>query len=704
MSNYNEVQPTAFNSKNRGNKNNRKRGGSKRGAGKQGDGKRGSGNSGGHGFPPNQERSNRADGYNSAFGKGWGSGHHQNNSQNRSNNNNSFTNANSISIGDDFFANDAYAPESVIQRKEATEFQPTSYTQISRRDTRNSTASVPYNNGTERHLSNSTQRYTKGLGSPPSRRSWSDSDSGVTIFTKEAEPFHIPIDYSSDMPPFKQYVQRRLNDIAKLPISLREAAEEQLKEILRDAGNKKLSALNDWSKQKIPLLDGGGELVLQWELENGSSHGMNASGDTGLVSTNQMQINRSTTQTPEFSNNSISIQEGSARNEAFGNREPRSAQDITLLDAQSPTPEQKVSRGHIDLNSGEVPTSQYVSYSALNGKRIADDEYDSNERKRQRAERFQAANLSSTQRSSPLGEQNKGSGPIVGLNTNLEKSYLRLTSEPDPYRVRPQFILEKSVDYVFRKYESLQGKEAFNYINDQLKSIRQDLTVQHIKNDFAISVYEQNARVSLKHNDLGEFNQCLGQLKFLYNYKRHTSYGWQTRFVLSEVEMLCYKLIYMMITNNNSEISKIKLSLLQDYKGFKEKEDSDAIYFRFVNSLFKLNGYRITNNCFKFYEELGKYKGIAGTQLALQVIEFFLGNKVRLSGLYAISGSSRSGIKINSLQGILSFADQKDCEAFLSRLHLDTFVKKGEFQAFGAKGTVKNLYKKSLKVDIKGQI
>ncbi|XP_039849839.1 SAC3 family protein A-like isoform X3 [Panicum virgatum] len=99
---------------------------------------------------------------------------------------------------------------------------------------------------------------------------------------------------------------------------------------------------------------------------------------------------------------------------------------------------------------------------------------------------------------------------IKGTCQKIEKQYLRLTRAPDPAEVRPEDILEKALHMVET------SEENYLYKCDQLKSIRQDLTVQRIQNELTVKVYESHARLAIQSGDLPEYNQCQSQLKRLY--------------------------------------------------------------------------------------------------------------------------------------------------------------------------------------------
>jgi hypothetical protein len=73
---------------------------------------------------------------------------------------------------------------------------------------------------------------------------------------------------------------------------------------------------------------------------------------------------------------------------------------------------------------------------------------------------------------------------VKGTQQELEKSYFRLTSAPAPHTVRPEAVLRRALDRLVHLLR--QGKENYFYALDQFKGMRQDCTVQHLRNDLTV--------------------------------------------------------------------------------------------------------------------------------------------------------------------------------------------------------------------------
>ena len=67
---------------------------------------------------------------------------------------------------------------------------------------------------------------------------------------------------------------------------------------------------------------------------------------------------------------------------------------------------------------------------------------------------------------------------------NIDKPYLRITGRPDPELVRAEPILKKALVHFLQEFK--KGTVAYDVFISQMKSIRQDLTVQHIRNSFTV--------------------------------------------------------------------------------------------------------------------------------------------------------------------------------------------------------------------------
>lgn len=165
------------------------------------------------------------------------------------------------------------------------------------------------------------------------------------------------------------------------------------------------------------------------------------------------------------------------------------------------------------------------------------------------------------------------SGPIIGTSEVLEKKYLRLTAPPIPSNVRPEAVLRQTLDLLKKKWRK-EGN--YSYICDQFKSMRQDLTVQRIKNDFTVSVYEIHARIALEKGDIGEYNQCQTQLRSLYGVGLKGNH----------VEFKAYRILYFIHTANRTGLNDTMADLTAT-----EKEERAIKHALEVRSALALGNY-----------------------------------------------------------------------------------------------------------------
>ncbi|KAG8054828.1 hypothetical protein GUJ93_ZPchr0001g33183 [Zizania palustris] len=212
---------------------------------------------------------------------------------------------------------------------------------------------------------------------------------------------------------------------------------------------------------------------------------------------------------------------------------------------------------------------------------------------------------------------------VKGTCQEIEKRYLRLTSAPDPATVRPEDVLPKALHMV----EASQKN--YLYKCDQLKSIRQDLTVQRIQNELTVKVYETHARLALQSGDLPEFNQCQSQLKRLY------AEGIKgCHFEFSAYSLLCV----MLHSNNKRDLLSSMASLSKD-----AKQDGTVKHALAVHSAVSSGNYVLF---FKLYKTA---PGLNSCLMDLYV------ERMRFEAIKCISKSYRLTLPVRYVAQVLGF-------------------------------------------------
>ncbi|OQR77174.1 leukocyte receptor cluster member 8-like [Tropilaelaps mercedesae] len=226
--------------------------------------------------------------------------------------------------------------------------------------------------------------------------------------------------------------------------------------------------------------------------------------------------------------------------------------------------------------------------------------------------------------------------PIEGTCQDIEKAYFRLTSAPDPSSVRPVHVLRKSLDHIKKQWVA---KQDYHYACDQLKSVRQDLTIQCVRSLFSIDVYETHARIALEKGDHEEFNQCQTQLAALYA---------EFPDACHRLEFTGYKLLYQVFTRNVLDMNKTLTSLSAE-------ERSDPVVAHAVKVISAAN----TDNYSRFFR---LYRD--APRMGAYIMEWSVG-RLRILAYRAILKTFRPGVPLSYVEKNLLFPGRLELKAFL---------------------------------------
>jgi len=284
----------------------------------------------------------------------------------------------------------------------------------------------------------------------------------------------------------------------------------------------------------------------------------------------------------------------------------------------------------------------------------------------------------------PKKKRSRQSVNLVGRNRHLEKPYFRLTMFPKAEDVRPLNVLRQSLKHIKEQYLK---DEDFTWANEQLKSVRQDITVQGLKSAFVLEVYETHARILLEHGDLNEFNQCQTMIHSLTTGVAESIGGdflddtellgyeddGDMKLLLSQTderkdEFGGYRLLYALVQNAdvNMSLNETRLTVKEKTKDSSSQTLSSCLHAIQVAKAVIHNDYR---HFFQLYD--------TAPHLSAFLMDFLV-KRVRDAAYERIVASYRPSIGIEQFRTSLNFEDLDETKRFLKQSGAVFIKEKGE--------------------------
>ena len=275
---------------------------------------------------------------------------------------------------------------------------------------------------------------------------------------------------------------------------------------------------------------------------------------------------------------------------------------------------------------------------------------------------------------------------FVGTNQSLEKPYLRLTTFPKAEDVRPLPVLERALQHIKARYHT---EEDFAWANEQLKSVRQDMTVQGLRNAFVLEVYETHARLALEEGELNEYNQCQTKIKELTlgtgaggasssagdddavaltpSKKKSKKSNKSSMKLIRQDEDVAdefagYRLLYALVQKNWGDVNKeLKVAATmisaEDRRVHEEKERDERMSGcrhaqLVVNAMVQCDYHAF----FVLYEN--------APHMSCYLMDFLL-NRIRCGAYERIIAAFRPSISVESIRETLKFRDLEETRQFL---------------------------------------